>query len=447
MPGPASETGLGSGDVEAFLQELIPLLEPLEAAPGVGRPRLLPALCLWAGVLVCCLREGALRQRAVWRLLSFHGLWHYPRFALSDEAIRRRLQRETAGTAPTPLERWFVAVGAVLRPRLAPAADATLAPFASAVLALDESTLEPLARRLPALKAGGAERLPGKLTAVFDLRRQLWHHVQLSDQPHQNEKRAAWPLLAQLPAGCLLVVDLGYWSYAWFDALIAAGHHLLSRVRAGTSYRILHTFYQQGDTLDCLVFLGKHRSDRMQHALRLVQFRQGGTLYRYVTSQTDPRLLPLAEVVRVYRRRWDLELAFDLVKRHLGLHFCWSCSVAVLQAQVWAVLTISLILQAVRLEVAYQAGVTPDDVSLPLLIAVLPRLLADGVEPLPRLVSAGRRAEIIRPARRQVLSVPAVPAYQYTLPPPTVLREQVPRYAHRRCSPPQDGHATAYAPA
>ena len=46
--------------IEEFLQEMIEKLEPIQTDPiGRGRPRILPAMCLWAGVLVCVLRGGA----------------------------------------------------------------------------------------------------------------------------------------------------------------------------------------------------------------------------------------------------------------------------------------------------------------------------------------------------------------------------------------------------
>src|SRR3954467_48742 len=86
--------------VERFLQQAITDLEPdsKEAArSGPGRPRVLPSLCLWGGLLVCVLR-GFSSQLDLWRRLSWQGLWEYPRFLLSDQAIYKRLAQ--GGTAP-----------------------------------------------------------------------------------------------------------------------------------------------------------------------------------------------------------------------------------------------------------------------------------------------------------------------------------------------------------
>ncbi|MCL5026719.1 MAG: hypothetical protein M1531_09555 [Chloroflexi bacterium] len=129
------------GQVEQFLKDAISQMEPEAVDPcrgGLGRPRVLPALALWAGMLVCVLR-GFTSQIDIWRLLTARQLWFYPRFQLSDQAVYDRL--ENAGTAP--LEQLFQQITDLLQHRLRPYAQAAqyeLAPFATAVVALDETT-------------------------------------------------------------------------------------------------------------------------------------------------------------------------------------------------------------------------------------------------------------------------------------------------------------------
>jgi len=262
--------------VEDFLRTAIEGLEPdpAEAArPGPGRPRVLPSLCLWAGLLVCVLR-GFSSQLDLWRRLTWQGLWEYPRFPLSDQAIYTRLDQ--AGTGP--LEALFGQISAVLATRVGRYAATDLAPFASQVVAIDETTLDPVARTLPALRglpATAPQRLPGKLAAIFDLRGQQWVHVEHRPYVHENDKVAARGLLAHLHAGALILADLGYFGFAWFDDLTEAGFWWISRLRAKTTYTIVHTFYDDGTTFDGLVFLGAYRADRAKHAVRLVSFQVG----------------------------------------------------------------------------------------------------------------------------------------------------------------------------
>ncbi len=161
------------GQIEAFLREAVESLDPEfseDSSDKAGRPRVLPSLCLWSGLLVCVLR-GFNSQLALWRLLTVQQLWSYPRFDLSDQAIYKRLG--SGGTAV--LEQLFEQISALLVERLEPYKETKLAPFASEIMALDGMTLDKIARLLPALRQllpGDSQLLPGKLAGLFDIRRQ-----------------------------------------------------------------------------------------------------------------------------------------------------------------------------------------------------------------------------------------------------------------------------------
>ena len=416
--------------IEAFLTELVAALEPAPAAAaGRGRPRILPALALWGGLLVCVLR-GWSSQKALWRLLAASGLWHFTPVPVSDEAVYRRL----AEADPSPVAGLFADLTALLVAQLDAHADRTLAPFAAEVVAIDQTTLDPVARTLPALRGlppGDDRLLPGTLAGVFDVRRQLWRRIDYLPDPHQNEKRACRALVADLPRRSLLLFDLGYFAFEWFDDLTTAGFLWVSRLRDKTSTELLHPFHAEGETLDALVWLGAHRADRAKFAVRLVQFRQGATLHRYLTNVLSPRRLPLGEIARLYARRWDIELAVKTAKTDLGLHLLWSAKPAVILHQIWAVLTIAQLLQALRLLVAAAAHVDPFDVSLPLLIRYLPMYAARGGDAIAAYAADGARLGFIRPSRRIRLAVPTV---AHLRPPPTPLPlVRTPRYARRKC--------------
>lgn len=452
IPGPRSESDAARTDVPDPLatQERAVLLDHVETVvqqvlveldtdpsvqrrPGPGRPRIMPAFALWAGVLVCVMR-GMTSQRAIWRLVTSRGLWHYPRFPISDEAVYRRLDQADTG----PLETVFGAVSHLLASRLLPWRAQTLAPFATEVVALDETTLDQVARTLPALREvpkGDDALLLGKLAALFDLRTQLFRRVEFLPAPRQNEKVAARDLLTGLARGALILADLGYFGFAWFDDLTDRGFWWVSRLRAKTSYEVLHVHYQRDDTLDAIVWLGKYRADRAKHAVRLIQFRQGATVYRYLTNVLDPHVLPPVEAARLYARRWDIELAFKLVKRHLGLHLLWSAKPGVVLHQVWAVLTIAQVIGALRVEIAGQAGVDVFDISVPLLVEYLPLLMEQGTDPVALFVTEGRRLAFIRPSKRTVIHAPTLPAEEIRPRPPTLVVLREPRYAGKDCGP------------
>lgn len=416
--------------IEEFLQGIIEKLEPIRTDPvGRGRPRILPAACLWAGVLVCILR-GWNSQLGIWRLLARKGLWEYPRFAISDQAVYKRLEQDGS----QPFQRLWEQVSEVLKQRLAPYAQ-ELAGFASEVVVIDHTTLDKVARHLPLLRQvpdGDLRLLPGRLAGVFDVRLQQWRHVTHVDDPAENEKVSVRSLLAHIRPGALILADLGFFGFAWFDDLTTGGYYWLSRLREKTSYTVLHTYYQQGETFDGLIWLGAYRADRARHAVRLVTFRVGATLHRYITNVTDPHRFPLQEVANVYARRWDIEMAFKLIKRELGLHLFWSSKNEVVMQQVWAVLTIAQILYGLQMEIAAKAGVDPFDVSLPLLVEYLPGW--KDIDFIALVVEGGREGGFIRPSRRIRIRTPDVDLSSYVVLPPDLVLEREPRYAGRRCS-------------
>jgi hypothetical protein len=421
------------GDVRQFLQATVGQLEPEPARTGTrGRPRMLPSTCLWAAMLVCVM-DGFSSQLALWRQLAVLGLWEYPRFRVSDAAVYKRLEQERTDGLATLLTQITTLLDTRLAPWL-PRLVPPLAPFATDIVALDETTLDPLARSLPASTKRPAQGrvLPGKLAMLFDVRRQLIRRVQIIPEATQNEKVAARALLAGLARGTLVLCDLGYFAFQFFDDLTDQGLWWVTRLRDKTSYTVIQTFAQHGETFDGLVWLGAHRADRAAHPVRLIQFRQGTTLHRYLTNVCDPQQLPVHEVAQLYARRWDIELAFQLIKQHLGLSLWWSTKDRVIHQQLYAVLIIAQIVQALRLEIAGRAGVDVFEVSLPLVVRYLPVFAARGEDPVAMIVERGRQAGFIRPSRRITIIAPDPPlAYAMSIAARPVLR--TPRYAKRKC--------------
>lgn len=419
--------------VEDLLRALVATLPDPDTRTVVrGRPPLLPAVCLWGAVLVGVLR-GLGSQRGIWRLLTCYGLWDYPRFVVGDQAVYHRLVR--AGAAP--LQALFHTLTDALAARLDAAQVPDPAPFARAIYALDSTTLDGLARRLPvlrALPAGDRRLLPGKVAGLFDIRAQRWTRIERIDSATENDKVSARRLVVGLAPGSLILADLGYFGFAWFDDLTAAGLWYVSRLRHKTSYRVIHAFYQAGETFDGLVWLGKHRADRARHAVRLVQFRQGGVLRQYSTNVRDPEMLPLAAVAALYARRWDFEDGVQLVKEHLGVGVWWSSQAAVVEQQLWAVLTLAQLWQALRLEIAAACGVDPFDVSLPLLVREWRAIVvaSDG-DVLGFLRRYGRQGGFIRPSRRIRIEAPCIDPADLVPRPVGLVLERAPRYAGRRC--------------
>ena len=191
----------------SFLQALLQP-QPAEQATALtprrrGQPARMSGEQLWLALLLAVLR-GLHSWRDVWQLLVWEGVGNFPLVSVTPSAVRQRLLK--AGTAS--LER----VNAALRQRGAATSALMLAPFASQVVALDETTLDALHRWCPDLRGlpvGCAQLLVGKLAGLFDLRAQQWLRLQFREDVLANCKVGVLLLLDGLAPGSLILADLG----------------------------------------------------------------------------------------------------------------------------------------------------------------------------------------------------------------------------------------------
>src|SRR5260370_934803 len=196
-------------------------------------------------------------------------------------------------------------------------------------------------------------------------------------------------MLAGLCTGTLLLFDLGYFGFEWLDELTTRTLWYVCRLREKTSYTVVHTLYESEEVFDGLVWIGNHGA-KGRAVVRLVRVRVGCCTHEYLTDVLDPRVLLVGDLVRLYARRWDIELAFLLLKEQLELHLWWQSKVTGILQQIWACLIIAQLLQAMRMEIACQAHVDPLEVSMPLVDRSLPTLLLSGQDRIALCVQCGR---------------------------------------------------------
>src|SRR5207253_8717490 len=112
----------------------------------------------------------------------------------------------------------------------------------------------------------------------------------------RNVKFQVERLLDALTPGALLLFDLGYFAFAWFDLLAERGFSYVSRLRSGTSWVVSHVLYAGGSSQlylrESWVYLGKYRADRAGTPVRLVELNYAGKIYRYITNVLEPAIQP-----------------------------------------------------------------------------------------------------------------------------------------------------------
>lgn len=400
------------------------------AIRGRGRPQRVCWTHLWSSLLLCALQ--GMNSFADWRRLV--GLQQIGPFApiwLTRNGLVKRLLQ--AGLVPLQ-DLWELLNGQLAH--IGPwAVSADLAAFADGVFSLDETRLDAIGRYLKPLRRLNTHDpacFAGKLVGLFDLRSQRWSRLEWRENVLENGRVDMLDFLQGLSVGSLLLFDLGYFSFSFFDALTQRKMWWISRYRENTSYSIAHVFYRQREQLDALVWLGTGKM-QARHLIRLVRLGDGIGVRVYLTNICEPQMLSLEAVAQLYARRWDIEMAFRLLKEYLGMSHWWSSKQELILVQIWVVLILSHLVYALRERIALMAKCDPFEVSVPLLVDLLPQLCSARGTQLEQFVQAGRKYGLLRASPRLQLNMPQVELSCYQPVPPDLPRQrQTPASTARR---------------
>ena len=130
-----------------------------------------------------------------------------------------------------------------------------------------------------------------------------------------------------IEAGATYVFDLGYYDYAWWAKLDAAGCRIVTRFRSSTPLELITELdvAEDGDILSDRIGLlprrqAKNRKNPFAEPVREVRIKTDtGKVLRLLSNDLDA---PAREIADLYKRRWAIELFFRWVKQTLKIkHF------------------------------------------------------------------------------------------------------------------------------
>lgn len=127
--------------------------------------------------------------------------------------------------------------------------------------------------------------------------------------------------------GATYVFDLGYYDYAWWAKLDAAGCRIVTRLKVNTKLNVVaENPVAKGSTIlsdrigHLPLRMAGNRKNPFEDAVREVRVRiKTGKVLRILSNDLDA---PAQEIADLYKRRWQIELFFRWVKQTLKIgHF------------------------------------------------------------------------------------------------------------------------------
>jgi hypothetical protein len=181
-----------------------------------------------------------------------------------------------------------------------------------------------------------------------------------------GERVLATGLLGRLEPGMLLIADRGFYSWTLWNAAAATGADLLWRVRNSAVLPVAEQL-ADGSYLS-RIYAAR---DKNKHAdpitVRVVEYTLAGpaTVYRLITTITDPAQAPAPDLAALYAQRWEFETSLDELKTHQGAPrlVLRSQTPSGVQQEVYGFLLVHYAIRALMHQAALDKGTDPDRVS------------------------------------------------------------------------------------
>jgi hypothetical protein len=133
-----------------------------------------------------------------------------------------------------------------------------------------------------------------------------------------SEREQAQQLIATLPEGSLAVEDAGFTGYEFWQAMIQAGHHFVTRI--GANVKVLKKLgwkvkIKNGGELAHLWPDAQRRQEEPPITIRLVKFQTARTTVVVATTILSRSELSDEQIADIYRMRWGIEGWFRSLKQ------------------------------------------------------------------------------------------------------------------------------------
>jgi len=345
--------------IEEIEKQLYSLLspknfKPLKLCSGLDEKKLrsrILTLPVMIAIIVGLVYRQIAGLREVQRVLSQEGLLWVEPIEVSAQAVSKRLRTLPIELFAQIFEQVMDSINQQPKNKAFPENWLPVYERFKSIWIADGSTLEALRRKLKALQEQ-EKTLAGKMMMVVEAFTHSPVAIWYTQNSKANDKNWCDQLLERLPVGGLLIFDLGFFKFPWFDAFTQSNKFFVTRLREKTAYKVIHCLKNAPFYRDEIIAMGEYRSNPCQHQVRLVSVLWGKTWYYYLTNVLDPQMLSAQQVCELYRRRWRVEDAFMLTKRLLGLAYIWVGDNNGVQVQIFATWIFSAVLNQLCIDVA-----------------------------------------------------------------------------------------------
>jgi IS4 transposase len=157
------------------------------------------------------------------------------------------------------------------------------------------------------------------------------------------------------PKNTIIIEDKGYWDFSIIKARIKAENDLVTRIKENTVYEVVKELDLPDDEdqhilIDEIINLTSKKAIEAglekEKLRRVVAYHEAeNTTIEIISNNLDWKASTIAEL---YRRRWDIETFFKLLKQNLNVKTFVGTSPNAVKSQIFVALIVYLLLELLR---------------------------------------------------------------------------------------------------
>lgn len=161
------------------------------------------------------------------------------------------------------------------------------------------------------------------------------------DLTEGKRHESKWAKTLKLPSGSMVVFDMGFTDYTWYQTLMENKIFFVTRLKSNARIQGLNKRpgrKARGVTTDQSILLGN-----ISQPLRMVCYQDPET-GKELTFVTNASHLDAKTIVELYKERWQIELFFKWIKGNLKIKTFLGTSRNAVLTQIWVALCVYLLL-------------------------------------------------------------------------------------------------------
>jgi hypothetical protein len=231
------------------------------------------------------------------------------------------------------------------------------------VQAIDGSVVDVAARLirtwsgLPGRGGGPSRKAQAKIHTLFNVTMGIPSVIITTGAKRSERRQARKLVLEAVKCGfTILLTDLGYFEFAFFQRLMKAGVFFVARLKERTRCRRLKRLGRR----DWLVRVGGWTPHQPTLTLRRVGVREGREIYWYLTNLLPEHGMTPNDIRVLYRKRWSIEHFFQAWKYGLQgkKFFCYNANG--IKLQIYASLCAFILVRILVAHAALEYRFVPD---------------------------------------------------------------------------------------